>query len=92
MVLQVHLLGFVQYVNYHLIQLYYLWVERADQKHVNNLNLLRAKNNVRRTRENFKYILNNYHGARGFALLARSLLIEIHYSCLQRSLLIFGHS
>ena len=49
MVLQVHFLGFVQYVNYHLIQLYYLWVERVDQKHV-----MRAKNNLRRTRENFK--------------------------------------
>ena len=54
MVLQAHLIGFVQYVNYHLIQLYYLWVERAGQKHVNNLNLLRAKNNLRHTREIFK--------------------------------------
>ena len=54
MVLHVHLLGFVQYVNYHLTQLYYLWVDRADQKHVNNLSLLRPNNNLRCTRENFK--------------------------------------
>ena len=54
MVLHVHLLGFVQYVNYHLTQLYYLWVDRADQKHVNNLSLLRPNNNIRCTRENFK--------------------------------------
>ena len=38
-----------------------------------------GKNNLCRTRVNFKYISNNYHGAQGFALLTHSLLRKLFH-------------